>query len=323
VRPVTVEDSEAITELINTVTTAEAGFPWTTLEETRSDFSDPVRKPEDHDVIVLDPDGAPAAYLQLYVTDEPYEQAFALVYTDPRWWGRGISTFLLGLGEQRARADIDRAPPGARVVFQVARFTTVTAAAALFESLGFSPVRTFWTMRIDLGDAAPPPGDVEGITLRPLDPATDTRGVYDALAEAFADHWGHAFPSFERWRYAAIEAEGAGFDPGLWFVALEGEQVVGAVECRAGTARDAGTAEVAALGVRRAYRRRGIGIALLLTAFRECRRRGITRAELGVDAESPTGATRLYERAGMRVGYSWEFWEKELRAGASAGPSLG
>jgi GNAT superfamily N-acetyltransferase len=207
-RPVTVDDSDVITELINTVTTAEAGFAWTNLEETRSDFSDPVRKPEDHDVIVLDADGAPAAYLRLYLTDEPYEQAFALVYTDPRWWGRGISTFLLGLGEERARGEIDRAPPGSRVVFQVARFATVTAAAALFESLGFSSVRTFWTMRIDLDDAAPPPTAVEGITLRPLEPTTDTRSVYDALAEAFADHWGHAFPSFERWRYTAIRPRG-------------------------------------------------------------------------------------------------------------------
>jgi mycothiol synthase len=314
-RPVTVDDSEAITGLMNVVTTAEAGFPWTTLERTRSDFSDPVRKPEDHDVIVLDADGTPAAYLQLYVNDEPYEAAFAMVYTDPRWWGRGISTFLLGLGEERARANIGRAPPGSRVVFQVARFTTVTAAAALFESMGFSCVRTFWTMGIDLGDAAPPPDGLEGITFRSMEPATDTPGVYDALAEAFADHWGHVFPSFERWRYAAIEAEGAGFDPGLWFVALEGDRVIGAVESRARTARDAGTAEVSALGVRRAYRRRGVGTALLLTAFREFQRRGITRAELGVDAESPTGATRLYERAGMEVAYSWEFWEKELRPG--------
>jgi ribosomal protein S18 acetylase RimI-like enzyme len=66
--------------------------------------------------------------------------------------------------------------------------------------------------------------------------------------------------------------------------------------------------------VRRSGRGRGIGLALLLTAFGEFRRRGIPRASLSVDAESETGATRLYERAGMHVAYAWEFWEKELRA---------
>jgi ribosomal protein S18 acetylase RimI-like enzyme len=71
------------------------------------------------------------------------------------------------------------------------------------------------------------------------------------------------------------------------------------------------------LGVRRGWRRRGIGLALLGAAFTEFHRRGIPRAELGVDSENPTGATRLYERAGMHVAHAWETWEKELRPGTS------
>jgi GNAT superfamily N-acetyltransferase len=319
VRPVTVDDSEAITGLINDVSTAEVGFPWTTVEETRSDFSDPTRRPEDHDVIVVDAHGVPAAYLQLFMTDDPYDEVLALVYTHPRWWGHGLSGFLLGLGEERARANIDRAPTDARVVFRVSRFATVLAAADLFASRGFSRARTFRMMRIELDDPSPAPAAVEGIRIRRLDPAAETRGVHEVLAEAFADHWGNVLPPFERWRYIAIEAEGAGFDPGLWFVAVDGDELVGAICCRARTARDAGTAEVAILGVRRAHRRRGIGGSLLRAAFGEFRRRGIARAELEVDAESSTGATRLYERAGMHVAYGWEFWEKELRAGVPGG----
>lgn len=57
-------------------------------------------------------------------------------------------------------------------------------------------------------------------------------------------------------------------------------------------------------------------MALLHTAFAEIHRRGIPRVELGVDSESPTGATRLYERAGMRPALGWEFWEKRLSASA-------
>jgi hypothetical protein len=36
---------------------------------------------------------------------------------------------------------------------------------------------------------------------------------------------------------------------------------------------------------------------------------------LGVDAENPTGATRLYERAGMHIGQQYATYGKELRPG--------
>ena len=33
---------------------------------------------------------------------------------------------------------------------------------------------------------------------------------------------------------------------------------------------------------------------------------------MAVDAESPTGATALYERAGMRLVKRWDLWERRL-----------
>jgi GNAT superfamily N-acetyltransferase len=55
---------------------------------------------------------------------------------------------------------------------------------------------------------------------------------------------------------------------------------------------------IATLGVRPAWRRRGLGLALLHESFRRCAEWGETTAALGVDSENPTGATWLYERAG-------------------------
>jgi ribosomal protein S18 acetylase RimI-like enzyme len=69
---------------------------------------------------------------------------------------------------------------------------------------------------------------------------------------------------------------------------------------------------VGSLGVRRAWRGRGYGRALLLHSFREFRRRGMTRATLGVDAANPTGATHLYESVGMHVDLEAVVWEKSL-----------
>jgi ribosomal protein S18 acetylase RimI-like enzyme len=178
--------------------------------------------------------------------------------------------------------------------------------------LGFAYVRTFWMMRIEFDGAPPAPRVPDGIVVRTLEPGRDEARVHAALAEGFADHWGEFFPSFEEFRHLEIEGEGSDFDPSLWFLATEGEEVVAAAVCRSSTPRAEGTAVVGELAVRAPWRRRGIALALLHTAFAEFHRRGIPRAELGVDAQNPTGATRLYERAGMHVAFSWEFWEKTL-----------
>ncbi len=69
------------------------------------------------------------------------------------------------------------------------------------------------------------------------------------------------------------------------------------------------------LGVLAPARGRGIGAALLRRSFAMFAGRGLRRALLSVDAENPTGATRLYERVGMRVVNRWDWWER-----SSGGP---
>ena len=64
------------------------------------------------------------------------------------------------------------------------------------------------------------------------------------------------------------------------------------------------------LAVRRPWRRRGLGLALLLHSFRELRARGRERVGLGVDGENTTGAVRLYERAGMHVARRSDTYER-------------
>lgn len=59
-------------------------------------------------------------------------------------------------------------------------------------------------------------------------------------------------------------------------------------------------------------RGRGLGLALLRHGFAELHRRGERQVWLHVDAENRTGATRLYERAGMRVGHRLDCWVKRL-----------
>jgi mycothiol synthase len=176
-----------------------------------------------------------------------------------------------------------------------------TAADALFEGRGYREVRRFWEMAIELeGEPPEAPADVE-----PFDEG-DAKAFHAALEEAFADHWEQRPEPFEEWWER--QRRRTNFDPSLWFVIRDGDELAGVVRNEARPP----AGYVGAIGVRRAWRGRGYGRALLLHSFREFRRRGMTRATLGVDAANPTGATHLYESVGMHVDLEVIVWEKTL-----------
>ncbi len=73
------------------------------------------------------------------------------------------------------------------------------------------------------------------------------------------------------------------------------------------------TGYVSSLGVRRAWRGRGIGRALLLTQFRAFEKRGWQAAKLHVQVGNRTGADRLYSSLGMSELLGFAAWTGSLR----------
>jgi ribosomal protein S18 acetylase RimI-like enzyme len=163
-------------------------------------------------------------------------------------------------------------------------------------------------MEIEFSDEPPAATWPLGITLRRGDADQDLQAFYETTEEAMADHWGHVAISFEEWRE---RSEMTSFDPSLWFLVLDDGEPAAAALCSISE----GVGWIDTLVVRRPWRRRGFGFALLTHAFHELYTRGIRRVVLVVDTESPTGATKLYERAGMRIGQQYAGYSKELRAG--------
>jgi ribosomal protein S18 acetylase RimI-like enzyme len=180
-----------------------------------------------------------------------------------------------------------------------------TAADELFTGHGYREVRRFWDMAIDLGAEPPPAAVLEIETFRGGD--ADAQAFHDALDEAFSDHWEHHSRGFDEW-WEEKRAQ-PDYDPSLWFLIRDGDEVAAVV--RNDPDRQGG-GYVGALGVRRPWRGKGYGKALLQHSFREFHRRGQRRVSLGVDAASPTGATRLYESVGMRVELESVVYEKVL-----------
>lgn len=208
--------------------------------------------------------------------------------------GRGLGTQLADLVEKRLVEE------GAR---RIHTWTVAgdSAADSLFRARGFAEARRFWDMAIEF-DAEPPEPAVPVDTFR----EEDAPAFHGALEEAFSEHWEHEGEPFEEWW--ARQRRRENYDPSLWFVVRDGDELAGVARNEARPL----SGYVGALGVRRRWRGRGYGRALLLHAFREFRRRGLLRATLGVDAANTTGATRLYESVGMHVEQENVVWEKVL-----------
>jgi ribosomal protein S18 acetylase RimI-like enzyme len=218
----------------------------------------------------------------------------------PEVAGLGLSSWLL------ARAERHACRAGAAALRAGCIAENVTAVS-LFGELGFREARHFFQMRVDFDGAPAPPSSPPGIELTPFR-REDARAFHSTLNEAFAEEWGwHAAP-FEEWQERRLDTPDT--DLSLWFVARDADELAGVVRCEA---RRDGGGWIGALGVLEPWRRRGLGRALLLHAFGEFHRRGAPHVGLGVDAENPTGATRLYEAAGMRVIKEDVVYEKELR----------
>lgn len=240
--------------------------------------------------------GLPVAVCCSIMRGDDYESWIAV---RPDYRGQGLSTELLARSERRAR-DLSRRG------LRVGMLAENTRARALLEALGFREVRRFYRMQIDLDGDVPDPDPVEGIAIRTFR-MEDARAFHGALNEAFADEWGFHAAGFEEWKARRLEAPET--DTSLWFIAWSDSAVAGVIRC---DATKFGGGFVGALGVRKPWRGRGIGMALLRRAFAEYQRRGVPHVSLGVDAQNPTGATRLYERAGMRVTTEDVAFEKSL-----------
>ena len=180
------------------------------------------------------------------------------------------------------------------------------AAKITSEGLGFHEVRRFYRMQIDFDGAPPLPDELAGVTIATLR-LEDARVFHDTLQEAFEDEWGFRPLSFEEWKSRRLQQPET--DTSVWFIAWDGDEAAGVIRC---DAAKFGGGFVGALGVRKPWRGRGIGMALLRHAFAEFHRTGAPHVSLGVDADNAAGATRLYERSGIRIMFEDIVFEKDL-----------
>lgn len=230
-------------------------------------------------------------------------------FVHPHFRGLGIGTALLKKVAERAKTEMELAEPGVKVLLQTAFNNKDEAGHTLLQAEGFSPIRYFWRMEIQLNQSPPSVVFPDGIEVRPFNQEEHAVAVWQADNEVFRDHWGSHESTYEDWSHRKFG--NPNFDPALWVIAWDKDQIAGFSQNRFRK----GIGWIGTIGVRRPWRKKGLGLALLQHSFGEFHKRGMTTIGLGVDAENLTGATRLYRKAGMYAATEYVFYEKELRAG--------
>jgi mycothiol synthase len=293
VRAATADDVEAVARVLRAEELDLRGYSDWGVEETRQLWRhvnlEVSRVAETADGV--------AAAVAVVVDRGNDRQAWVVVHPD--FTEQGLGSALVARMEEDARAaGVKKLKPGALAENHSAR--------ELLERHGFREARHYYGMRIDFDRPPGVPAWPAGIAVSTFQPA-DARGFHEALGESFEEEWGFHQPPFEEWKRDRLEAPET--DTSLWFVVRDGTEIAAVARC---DPRREGGGWIGALGVRKPWRRRGIGLALLQHVFLEFHRRGEAHVGLGVDTQNPTGATRLYERAGMRVVNEDVVFEKEL-----------
>jgi mycothiol synthase len=301
-RPLLVSDAEYLADTLNAAEAADGGTEHYSVEDAAQELTYPGVDPERASIAAFDGDvlvGYSAAVVRPLATTEHRVMLEGTVR--PEYRRRGIGTRLLREGVALARAAHERIHPNLKSSIDVQRSDDVTGAAALYRSLGFTPVRYYRHMRHPLGAAV---RDVEipaGLALETWSPENDA-DFHRIRNESFLDHWGSTPVTDEQWkaRYAnhnmrpelsfLLRQEASG-DPAGMLLTLSWDADTAATGVR--------DAHIMVIGTLREHRRRGAAGALISQALRAAEKHGYDRASLGVDAANPTGAFGVYEKAGF------------------------
>jgi mycothiol synthase len=251
------------------------------------------------DAVVAVANGSAVGYAALFTPG-------ALAFVDPGHEGQGVGSALLDWVEARARergSETHRQPVA----------ETNTRAQKLLSDAGYQRAREVVKMARPLDpsqDAPPPPS---GVTLHLLDVAADAEAIHAADGAAFADS-----PDYEPESFSAFYDEHLAtpqLDPALSRVARHAGVIAGFTLCQH---LPSGIGYIDLLAVEKSQRGRGLGTALLLTAFAAFAQAGLHEARLEVASDNPR-AFRIYERAGMAPVARYGVFEKPVVGASTTG----
>jgi len=300
IRNPTLDDAQRTLDLMIRCDVSEYGEPDADIQDLLFDWSqiDLTRDAW----LALTPDGGVAGYGAVlpWFSDLQYD-----FYVDPSWESLNLGQALLARCDDRGFFLAEESEGDGVMLAKTYIANVNQRDREIVKGAGFHLKRYIFQMRIELDSTPSEPRWPPGISVRTAVPNQDDRTIYELIQSAF-DQPGRTPPSFEEWKAFLMRSDI--FEAGLWFLGVADEQVVGACLCF----KYPGQGWVRQLGVADAYRRRGLGTALLLHAFVEFSKRGISEVGLTVDSDNPRAFT-FYQRVGMKRVRQYDEYEKPLK----------
>jgi mycothiol synthase len=309
-------DTAAMVELWNR-TMQHDGVPWRVDDaELEAWFSQGNEKFDpSRDLFMVELDGALVATADsewVDTTDGLREFRVGAI-VDPAWRRRGIGTWLQHQLQAHASRLWEAYPSDERrPIIGSWAMDNETDKIALLRRFGLTEARWFFDMVRPSLDQIEEPVLPDGLEFRPL-AESDLPRFWDADIEAFRDHWGgfdESPESYQRW------LSDPKFDRSLVIVAWHGDEIAGGVDNHINEVENRAFNRqrgwLRSVFVRRPWRRKGVGKAVVLRSLQVLRDRGMTSAGLGVDADNPTGAMGLYTGTGFEVEFRSAAYRKAL-----------
>lgn len=315
-RTLTAEDAPALTRFYAAVEAVDDTGEHYSEQDVRDELTDESLDLDRDTLAALTADGEFVGWAGVSSTVEVREldRVFADGMVLPAARGRGVGRRLLEWSERRAAELHRERHPDLPGAVCVSVHENIPTKQALVRAAGFEATRWWHTMARDLDGELPPIPDIPpGLQLVPYTPERD-EAVRQAHREAFAGHWGSTPPDEQRWAHWYTGAQT--FRADVSHLVLDGDEV--AAYCLAyfweadAAATGVRDAYIGQIGVRPAWRQRGLGSLLLAAALRSYAAAGYGRSSLTVDSDNATGALGLYERAGYEVKDTRVTWSKLL-----------
>ena len=299
-RPLRSEDAAALFHLGVDCAPIDGGTSIATIAEWKAKLEEAGGKLTSDTLCAVDSTGRLAAAAWVTCDDGLAHEyrAFLDGRVHPDYRGRGLGSFILQRMETRARQILAAQKEDRPGVLRFDFYDRSDDALALFEKYGFRFVFAECEMRRDLRQPVPITDLPEGMIPVTWSPQRATQ-FFDVYQDAFRERPGFPHWSEEVWRHNFTGHPG--FRPDLSILLLHAAEAVGFAICHVemeGAKDPAGVGWIVQMGVRTAWRRRGLGSALLNEVMHRFQADGLASAALEVNINNRR-AMRLYERLGF------------------------
>lgn len=251
---------------------------------------------------------------QLLITQQTHNLESNLYFgVHPTWCGNALDAEILQWSEQRIREVVKERALPAKVRLSIP--DNQLLCRMLLKQQGYTAERRFLTMACPLEQSFSSPSLPDGFTLRSLAEEQDLKPWVDLFNESFIDHWDHhdiTVETLRRW------LKNPSYKPELSSVAMAPDGTfaafcMGYINQEENISNKYNDGWIKLLGTRRGFRKLGLGRAMLLTGIQQLKASGVDWVKLGVDADSLTSATRLYQSVGFQIVHTWLSYAKEIK----------